>query len=34
MGLIPNLEFRLPLCNLKKENEEKLKSFLKDRGLI
>jgi 4-hydroxy-tetrahydrodipicolinate synthase len=34
MGLIPNLEFRLPLCPLKKENEEKLKNFLKERNLL
>ncbi|MGC8765581.1 MAG: 4-hydroxy-tetrahydrodipicolinate synthase [Brevinematia bacterium] len=34
MGLIPVLEFRLPLCPMKKENEEKLKSLLKERGLI
>ncbi len=34
MGLIPVLEFRLPLCNMKKENEDKLKNVLKDKGLI
>jgi 4-hydroxy-tetrahydrodipicolinate synthase len=33
MGLINQLEFRLPLCSLKKENEEKLKDLLKKRGL-
>ncbi len=34
MGLIPVLEFRLPLCKMKKENEEKLKNILKAKGLI
>lgn len=34
MGLIDVLEFRLPLCPLKKENEQKLMDILKNKGLI
>ena len=34
MGLLDVLEFRLPLCPLKKENEDKLKTVLKNKGLI
>lgn len=34
MGLIPKLEFRLPLCPMKKDNEDKLKDLLKERGLL
>jgi len=33
-GLIKTLEFRLPLCPLKKENEQKLKDTLAAYGLI
>jgi dihydrodipicolinate synthase/N-acetylneuraminate lyase len=34
MGLIGNAEFRLPLCPMKRENEEKLKDTLAKRGMI
>jgi 4-hydroxy-tetrahydrodipicolinate synthase len=34
MGITENLEFRLPLCPLMKPNEDKLKAFLKDKGLL
>jgi len=34
MGLIDDIEMRLPLYYMKPENEEKLKSVLKDYGLI
>ncbi len=34
MGLIGCLEFRLPLCPMKKENEDKLKNTLKTKGLL
>jgi 4-hydroxy-tetrahydrodipicolinate synthase len=34
MGLIPVLEFRLPLCPLKAENEQKLKDALKAKGFL
>lgn len=34
MGLIQTLEFRLPLCPMKKENEEKLRDALKTKSLI
>ncbi len=34
MGLIDNLEFRLPLCRMNTENSEKLKTVLREKGLI
>jgi 4-hydroxy-tetrahydrodipicolinate synthase len=34
MGITENLEFRLPLCPLMKPNEDKLKAFLKEKGLL
>lgn len=34
MGLIKTNDFRMPLCALKKENEDKLKTALKASGLI
>ncbi len=34
MGLIRGAEFRLPLCPLKKENEQKLRELLTKRGMI
>jgi 4-hydroxy-tetrahydrodipicolinate synthase len=34
MGIMDNLEFRLPLCPLMKANEEKMKTFLADKGLL
>ncbi len=34
MGLIDNLEFRLPLCPMKKENEQKLRDILKIKALL
>lgn len=34
MGLIKNLELRLPLCPMKKDNEQKLRDVLKSRNMV
>jgi len=34
MGLIPTLEYRLPLCPLSPANDTKLKGFLQEKGLL
>jgi 4-hydroxy-tetrahydrodipicolinate synthase len=34
MGLIPTLEYRLPLCPLSQANEKKLKDFLREKQFL